>query len=365
MQGSTNRGRSRRRHRNADADAGRGPGCWNALSRHGRKKSWLKLRYMPKSPDPSSTFPSRSNAKSNFHCSLSVPCSYIACQVFFFFFLHFFFSLADTLFQVSLICLTHAPFAVLPQAPSICLCPSTACVSFFFFVVLPLLTLVSERCPIPLCTSLLFVDIACCTCPRLDLCVSLLFFFCFTFAYSPHATSLPPSCHFPPSLMLCPSLCAASFPPCRILPSMLRPSLLPHPCHVPASSRVPASSHIPASSRVPASSHIPASSRVPASSHVPASSYVLPSSHTPPVSFPPPASLPHPSLLPHPSCVPTPTRCTLHQPPFPRRTSFIDVSTPGICASHFCINPWPWLLLAASPQPWPHYLYSRLDIMYL
>ena len=61
-------------------------------------KGMLKLRHMPKSPDPSSTFP-HVQMLSRFFIVHLRPSPYITCQVQYVLFLFaFFFSLADALF---------------------------------------------------------------------------------------------------------------------------------------------------------------------------------------------------------------------------------------------------------------------------
>jgi hypothetical protein len=202
-----------------------------------QREGMLKLRHMPKSPDPSSTFPRYT--KSIFHCSSVPPPMSPASTLpgkFFFFYLRCYFFLLLKLFPS----VSHlAALRSCHVAPH----PLSAPSKFFSFFLLSclLLTLVSEHCP---CMSPPFVDTTHCTCPHLLLCKSFILFFVVLHLLTllmprpslPHATSL-------------------------------------HPCRVPQC--------------------------------------CIPQCHIPPA-----------SLL-----RPTPTRCTQHQPPFPRRTSFINVPT--------------------------------------
>ena len=181
-----------------------------------QRKGMMKLRHMPKSPDPSSTFPHYT--KSIFHC-LSVPpptspASTLPGKYVFFLFALLFFLLLKLFPSVPHLAALRSRHV----APHPLSAPSKS-VSFFLLSCL-LLTLVSGRCP---CMSPPFVDTTCCTCPRLLLCKSFIFIFVVLHLLTllmprpslPHAASLSPSC--------------------RVPPSMPRPSM-PRPSHVPPAS---------------------------------------------------------------------------------------------------------------------------------
>jgi hypothetical protein len=181
----------------------------------------LKLRHMPKSPDPSSSFPRYT--KSIFHCSSVPPPTSPASTLlgkFFFFYLHCYFFLLLKLFP-------SVPHLATLRSRHVAPHPLSMPSKFFSFFLLSclLLTLVSKCC---LCMSPPFVDTTRCTCLRLLLCKSFIYFFVVLHLLTllmphpslPHATSLPPSCHVPPSLMPRPSM---------LRPSMLRPSCIPPP----------------------------------------------------------------------------------------------------------------------------------------
>ena len=132
----------------------------------------LKLWHMPKSPDPSSTFP-RIQMLSQF-LIVHLRCSYVTCQVqYVSFSLCIFFSPLLMLFsRLSLTGLPPTPSTVLPQPPpSICPCPSTACVSFLFlfwlfficWLLFPSITCSSYTIPSCCAVSPCFIDTTCST----------------------------------------------------------------------------------------------------------------------------------------------------------------------------------------------------------
>ena len=228
----------------------------------------LKLWHMPKSPDPSSTFP-RVQMPSQFfivhlHPTPMSPAS--TPGKFFFLICIVFFSLAETLFQVSVTRPPHAP-SVLPQHLLHCPCPSVS----FFFCCLAFADSCFQASLAPalsLCTSPPFVDTTP-ACPRLNFCKS---FFSFLLSY----LCLPALFH---SLMPRPSVVPHPH------------SLVLHPFLVPLSCRVTPSCCVPSLCRVPVSCRVTPSCHVPVSYHLPTPSYRAP----------------------------TLTRCTLHQPPTPQR----------------------------------------------